>query len=933
LNRNTGMRKKMFSCFVIAAALLTFPIISAFAAIPSDIAGHWAGAQIAGWVDKGLVKGYPDGTFRPDDNVTRAEFMALVNGAFGYTSKAAVSYKDVPAGAWYADAVAKAGAAGYIGGYGDGTIRPDNPITRAEAATVVMRIKGLAADSGAAAKFTDAEAVPAWSRGAVGAVAASGIMGGYPGGSFRARDFISRAEAVVALNKALVASLTYDKAGIYGPESGTRIIAGPVIIKAAGVTLRNTVVKGNLTIAKEVGDGEVRLEKVVVNGETYIQGGGFNSIYFIDTETGKVYVQKDEGPVRIVASGSSEIQQLIVQTSVKVEEADLSGKGVEGIVVEKKGDGAVEISLAGVTVEKIEVKSEGVIINADSGTKVTELIASGAKTVVNTRAGTQIATLVANASIDVNGQGAIQKAEINAGGVSFDSRPKSLDVAAGVSAPTVGAGSSGGSSGGGGGGGGGGGSSTVTATALGAATAQVTLGSINYDYDFYADEAKTTPVNYAAALLAPYYLDPGGSTVQLFGDGEGEESATVSLSDLDLSDDGQAAYEGMDDMKNVFEFDESDDWIPGKIVLNLKSRTTVDGKDVASPWEKTIEIEIGEAFNVFALNADKDQLTIYNSMGQSLAGEALNNITGDLLLQAEGWLGSEISWESSDEDLISISDQPVTYNFGGFDLEFYEATVIRSVYSDETATLTATLSMGGGQDTLAKEFNLTVKQEEGATPPELSSATIDFNTLTLSYGESLDESSVPDAADFAVTVNGEYVGVSGVVIDGAGVTLTVVDSVYCGDEVRVSYIPPETNPIKGLAGNEAEGLNNVQAANITSGAGVTQVSPDTLYESSANNGAINSEGDTITVIIENGIFAADIAEADVTAANLPGGLDFTVTRDSDIQLTIAIIGAAGSHDDTDSVGNLTFTIAAEKVRGADGNLTTGSISIIFDPVG
>lgn len=278
---SSGMRKKFFPCTVIAAILLVFLSVSAFAAVPSDIAGHWAGSQITDWMGKGLIKGYPDGTFRPDNNVTRAEFMALVNGAFGYTNKAAVSYKDVPADAWYADAVAKAGAAGYISGYEDGAIRPDNPITRAEAATVIMRIKGFDADSGAVTKFIDAGEVPAWSRGAVGAVAGAGIMGGYPDGSFKAQDFITRAEAVVALNKAQRASLTYDKAGVYGPESGTRTIAGPVSIKAAGVTLRNTVIKGDLTIAKEVGNGEVRLEKVVVNGETYIQGGGFNSVYFI----------------------------------------------------------------------------------------------------------------------------------------------------------------------------------------------------------------------------------------------------------------------------------------------------------------------------------------------------------------------------------------------------------------------------------------------------------------------------------------------------------------------------------------------------------------------------------------------------------------------------------------------------------------------------
>lgn len=101
-----------------------------------------------------------------------------------------------------------------------------------------------------------------------------------------------------------------------------------------------------------------------------------------------------------------------------------------------------------------------------------------------------------------------------------------------------------------------------------------------------------------------------------------------------------------------------------------------------------------------------------------------------------------------------------------------------------------------------------------------------------------------------------------------------------------------------------------------------------LSEATANDGSIAAPG-TIVVTIANGTLAADIAKDNVTATNLPAGLDYTVTRDSDTQLTIALTGNATSHAATDSVNNLTFTIAQAKVTGAAADLTTGNISINF----
>lgn len=206
-------KHKLVSILGILAILLALNPIAAFAAEPmEDISGHWAKEQIQSFVDSGYIKGYPDGTFKPDNNITRAEFMTIANNAFGYTEKAEISYTDVADGSWYEDAIAVAKAAGYIAGYPDGTMKPDAPITRQEAAVIVAKINDLEADATAADTFKDGSSIPAWSKGAIGACVTAKIFNGYPDGSFLGKNLIERGESVVALGKALNHKNTIDVA-------------------------------------------------------------------------------------------------------------------------------------------------------------------------------------------------------------------------------------------------------------------------------------------------------------------------------------------------------------------------------------------------------------------------------------------------------------------------------------------------------------------------------------------------------------------------------------------------------------------------------------------------------------------------------------------------------------------------------------------------
>lgn len=193
--------KKGIIVFIMFCIILSVIPLNSSAAALSDITNHWAQGTIQRWVDQGLIKGYPDGSFRPNNNITRAEFITLVNKVYGYTSTVPITFTDVKRSDWYYNSVAIAVAAGYISGYPDGTMKPDNPISRKEAASFIMKINKLAINEEAANVFTDSANFSCY-KGAIGAVFAANIMKGYPDGSFGFQKFIKRGEAIVALDRA-----------------------------------------------------------------------------------------------------------------------------------------------------------------------------------------------------------------------------------------------------------------------------------------------------------------------------------------------------------------------------------------------------------------------------------------------------------------------------------------------------------------------------------------------------------------------------------------------------------------------------------------------------------------------------------------------------------------------------------------------------------
>lgn len=171
----------------------------------SDVTGHWAEASIKKAAAKGIVDGYADGTFRPNGEITRAQFAVMLARALKLEGNGAVlAFTDKERiGDWAKQGIAQAVKAGIVNGYSDGSFRPNAKISRAEMVTMIANAQGLTAKANAATAFADHADIPAWAKAAVSATVEKGIVQGIGGNKFAPNQTATRAQAAVILLRAL----------------------------------------------------------------------------------------------------------------------------------------------------------------------------------------------------------------------------------------------------------------------------------------------------------------------------------------------------------------------------------------------------------------------------------------------------------------------------------------------------------------------------------------------------------------------------------------------------------------------------------------------------------------------------------------------------------------------------------------------------------
>lgn len=181
-----------FSKYMVAESWKTF----------GDLASHWAKSDIEVMVARNVINGTGANTFAPQNNITRAEFAALLSRVLKLSDAADEgTFKDITGSEWYANDVKKAAKAGIIQG-SNGNFHPGDPVTRQEMAVMINRAYSYAGGKIGTLTdlaFTDKGSISAWANDAVQSVYTLGIINGYPDGSFGALGHATRAEGTVML--------------------------------------------------------------------------------------------------------------------------------------------------------------------------------------------------------------------------------------------------------------------------------------------------------------------------------------------------------------------------------------------------------------------------------------------------------------------------------------------------------------------------------------------------------------------------------------------------------------------------------------------------------------------------------------------------------------------------------------------------------------
>ncbi|MBS7526618.1 S-layer homology domain-containing protein [Fusibacter paucivorans] len=394
--------KKFFSLLLAFSLILSSFTMPVFADTASgdDLSGHWAESVMRPWVEDGLLGGYGNGAYLPNATITRAEFCALLDNIVQIPEGTdSVSFSDVPKDQWYHDVVTKAASYGLISGsYGNFT--PDQPISREAAAVIVEKLlNAQESELASIDNFKDGASVSTWAEEALNAMLQKGYLSGYPDGTIGAGKSITRAEAVVMLNKAF--GTIINTAGTYTQENG--VYAGNVTIASSDVILKDAVVKGDLYIAEAVGDGDVTLEGVTIEGDIIVKGGGENSIHFNNINVyGALIVKKVDNKVRIVASGTTKVNVTYLESGGLLIEDSLAAEGFGSVVLSAEDLKDMNVELVG-NFDSVDVKSEGFAVNL------------GEKTVVNKLTVSEKAT-----AFKLAGKGTVKAAEVNASNTKLD---------------------------------------------------------------------------------------------------------------------------------------------------------------------------------------------------------------------------------------------------------------------------------------------------------------------------------------------------------------------------------------------------------------------------------------------------------------------------------------------------------------------------------
>ena len=298
------MRLKRLLGMCLAVMIVISSISSLAMGRGDDLKGHWSEGVFRSYMEQTFIKGYEDGSIRPDGDITRAEFSAIVNRVIRPVLIANKEFPDVEDGAWYENEILKAATIGYMDVYdSEGNFRPDQRISREEAAVAITELMKFSTSDPTVLKgFEDGSEVDEKAVAAMSALVEAGLLIG-DNGKLTPDKILTRSEMVTLLDRLF--GTVYNMPGVY-----TGTLEGNVTIASEDVVLKDMVVKGNLYLAEGIGYGKLEVNNLTVKGDVIVKGVEKEVLTKGAAIEGQITVVSSEGAValfdNVVALGQPE---------------------------------------------------------------------------------------------------------------------------------------------------------------------------------------------------------------------------------------------------------------------------------------------------------------------------------------------------------------------------------------------------------------------------------------------------------------------------------------------------------------------------------------------------------------------------------------------------------------------------------------------------
>ena len=426
---------------LLLALVMILGLVPGLPSMESEASAHWADPYLSQLVEWGFIR--PDQAGYPDRALTRADFMAIVNRAYGYHESGETPFKDVAENDWFYDDVAIAYTAKYINGTSPTTASPTSPLTRETATTILGRNMMLQESPGELLDFTDARQISNGARGTIKSSREHYLVSGYDEGTFRPQRNVSWGE-MASMVTALVGT-PLQEPGDYSLGG----VFGNVTITSPNVTLRDTVVSGDLYISGGVGLGGIVLENVTVLGRIIASGtgqseGGGASILLRNVTADELLVDNLRGNfVTLQADGVTEIERTIVRTSAYIEDNTPDGMGLKYISLEgdsypdgEEPDGwePILLQLAGRIGEVVNRTPKSTVqVGRGTVAKLTVDETATESNVIIDR-GAVVRELNLDTATIVTGEGDIEHLVVNAPGCEVEMLPDQIEIRPGITA-------------------------------------------------------------------------------------------------------------------------------------------------------------------------------------------------------------------------------------------------------------------------------------------------------------------------------------------------------------------------------------------------------------------------------------------------------------------------------------------------------------------